>query len=165
MGGHARLAAARRVIEAAPWTGLHAFGNRAFAIAAMKARVELLAELPLELAPLNLPPRRTATRAVLRPGALLLAGPAVQPLEVGPHLDGIAVTLGRIELNGFLQQFYQLGTDARFELVVTRQRPFERPLGKRAREHAIQHEPHREHVGLELRPSHGLLRCDVVDGP
>jgi len=71
--------------------------------------LQLLAELPPELAPLQLSPRRPPPRAVFRLGALLLASAAVQALEIRVHLHGVPVALAGVDLDRFPEHVDQLG--------------------------------------------------------
>ena len=88
----------------------------------------------------------------------------MQLLERRLHLHGIAIAILGIQPDRFLQELRELRAHPRDEPVVTRERPFERPLRQLAREQPVQHQAQGKHVRLELGASHGLFRRDVVDG-
>jgi len=101
---HTSDRAARRIIEAAPGTGLHALSHRTFATAALVPRFQRRSELPLELTPLQLPPGGTGlgrfSSAISFAALSLAACTAVELLERRVHLDRVSVAIGRIELDG-----------------------------------------------------------------
>src|SRR5690606_7269153 len=161
--GQGRLAAARRVLDAAPRAGVHALRNRSLAAPALVTRVEHALVEPLELAPLLLAPGEgrllLAGRAAARP-----AGARAHAPERRIHLLRVAPAVGRVELDRLLEELDEGGAHPGAHALMARQRPRERPLRQRAREHAIQDEAAGKHVRLEFRAAHGLLGRDVVDG-
>jgi hypothetical protein len=131
----------------------------------MVVSVQGFAELSLKLSPLQLPPGCATAAASFCLGPLLLAGVTLRPREVGLHLNGVAITLARVQLNGFPENFDHLGSNPCCKPVVTDARPVKRPFRQLTREQPVQDESHREYVGLKLGTTHGLLRRNVVDSP
>src|SRR5690606_32218075 len=96
---HPGRRAARGIVDAAPGAGLHALRNRAFAAAALVARVEHPLVQDLELPPLLLPPGRRLRHLAPRVAAPRPARAALQALVCVIHLDGVAIPVGWVELD------------------------------------------------------------------
>ncbi len=125
--------------------------------------IEDLFVLPLKFAPLHTPPRRADLAITPDPGSLLSPGMALQLLECRHHLHRIAITIRRVELDRLPQHFDEFRTYFGGQSFVTDHWPGKRPLGQLARQQPVEHQPQREHVGLEFRSAHGLFRRNVID--
>jgi hypothetical protein len=112
------------------------------------ARIERRPELPLEFAPLHTPPAAACLALTFRTATTLTARVTLQLFECGLHLHGIAVTLRRIDLNGFLQHLDEFGSNPCGQAVVTGQRPDKRPFRQLSGKQPVQHEAQGEYVGV-----------------